>query len=56
MSEKTYTLAGWILFVVSALFFIGAALRSGDPLALIGSVLFLIACFVFLVPALRKSS
>ncbi len=52
--EHRINLAGWWLFVVSALFFIGASLRAGDALGLLGSLFFLIACFVFLVPdALR---
>ncbi len=37
-----------------ALFFIGARLRAGDALGLLGSLFFLAACFVFLLPyALR---
>ncbi len=31
--EHRINLAGWGLFVVSALFFIGASLRAGDALA-----------------------
>jgi len=45
-----WVVAGWLLFIVSALFFIAAAWRAGDLLALIGGVFFLIACFSFLVP------
>ncbi|MDP6874456.1 MAG: hypothetical protein QF521_13080 [Alphaproteobacteria bacterium] len=41
---------GWILFTASALFFAYAALRAGDWLNLIASLLFLVACLVFLVP------
>ena len=52
--EQRISLVGWVLFVVSALFFIGASLRAGDTLALLGSLFFLVACFVFLLPyALR---
>ena len=40
---------GWILFVVSALFFIVASLRSGDIVGLLGGVFFFLACGVFLV-------
>lgn len=45
-----WVVAGWLLFIVSALFFIAAAWRAGDFLGLAGAVLFLIACFSFLVP------
>ena len=52
--ERRINLAGWWLFVISALFFIAASLRAGDMLGLLGSLFFLIACFVFLLPyALR---
>jgi F0F1-type ATP synthase assembly protein I len=39
---------GWILFVVSALFFIVASLRTGDVVGLLGGVFFFLACVVFL--------
>ncbi len=48
--EHRINLAGWWLFVVSALFFIGASLRAGDALGLLGSLFFLFACVVFLLP------
>jgi hypothetical protein len=50
-----WVVAGWLLFIVSALFFIAAAWRAGDLLALVGGIFFLVACFSFLVPiAARK--
>ncbi len=52
--ERRITLAGWVLFVISALFFIAASIRAGDMLSLAGALFFLVACFVFLLPyALR---
>ncbi len=48
--QHGWQLWGWILFIVSALFFIATSLRAGDPLGLLGGVFFLVACFVFLVP------
>lgn len=48
-----WILAGWLLFIVSATFFIASALRSGDMLALNGGMFFLIACIAFLVPFVR---
>ena len=52
--EHRINLAGWWLFVISALFFIATSLRAGDMLGLLGALFFLIACFVFLIPyALR---
>ncbi len=52
--EQRITLAGWCLFVISALFFIATSARAGDTLGLLGALFFLVACFVFLLPyALR---
>ena len=48
-----WVVAGWLLFIVSALFFIAAAWRAGDLLALGGGIFFLVACFSFLVPIAR---
>ena len=54
MRQQRWILAGWLLFIVSALFFIAASWRAGDMLALLGGVFFLLACIVFLVPVLRN--
>ncbi len=48
--ERRINLAGWWLFVISALFFIAASVRPGDMLGLTGALFFLVACFVFLLP------
>lgn len=44
---------GWLMFIASACAFVASSIRSGDPFGLIGSLLFLIACFVFLIPIVR---
>lgn len=51
MNDKQVVILGWILFVISAFGFIIAS--WGDFWAMFGSVFFLLACFVFLVPLLR---
>ena len=53
MRNETLNLIGWILFVFSALAFITSSLQSGDMVGLVGAVLFLVACFVFLIPYVR---
>ncbi len=45
-----FQILGWILFIVSALGFIGSSIRNGDTFGLIGGAFFLVACFVFLIP------
>jgi hypothetical protein len=46
--DKRYELWGWILFTISALFFIASSLRNGDIVGLLGGVFFLLACAAFL--------
>jgi len=48
--EKRFNLWGWLLFVVCAGFFIASAVTSGDVLYLIGGIIFLLACIVFIIP------
>jgi hypothetical protein len=50
VNRDRHETTGWILFVLSALGFIGSSIRSGDMLALAGSVFFLAACVAFLWP------
>lgn len=47
---------GWGMFVVSAVLFGWSGIRSGDPLALAGSIVFGLACFLFLMPDRRNRS
>jgi hypothetical protein len=51
-----FQLWGWILFLVCAGFFIASSIRSGDMLSLIGSVIFLVACVVFIIPLVVRRS
>jgi hypothetical protein len=55
--EDKFHLWGWILFVVCAGFFIASNIEVGDPLGLAGSIIFFIACGVFIIPLVvrRKS-
>ena len=52
MSDHSINLLGWILFVISACGFIIAS--WGNFWAMFGSVFFLIACLVFLIPFFRR--
>jgi len=53
-TERAYHIAGWVLFIVCALFFIAASIRSDDIVMCLGSVIFLVACIVFLMPLVKK--
>ncbi len=52
--KRAFVLCGWGLFIVSAVFFIVAALRSGDMLGLFGGLFFFIACIAFLIPLVTR--
>ena len=51
-----FQIAGWILFMACALCYIVANVRSGDWLSLAGSVIFLLACLVFMAPLVTRSN
>jgi hypothetical protein len=48
--DKRHDFLGWMLFVVSAAFFMASSIRAGDVVGLLGGVFFLLACVAFLVP------
>jgi uncharacterized membrane protein YhaH (DUF805 family) len=52
--ESRFQLWGWILFTVCAGFFIASSVESRSVLSLVGSVIFLVACIVFMVPLVTK--
>ena len=53
-SARKFEIWGWSLFIVSALFFVASTAKSGDVLGLLGSLFFLVACVVFVMPLLAK--
>lgn len=54
--ELKLQLWGWGLFILSAGFFTAASIRAGDMLSLLGSLLFLVACILFLIPLITKQT
>jgi hypothetical protein len=54
--EKKFQLWGWTIFLLSAMFFIGASLKTGDVLGLLGGLFFLLACLVFMIPLVTGKS
>lgn len=40
--------AGWLLFLVCAVLYTGSGIRAGDGLVVVGSVVFGVACLLFL--------
>ncbi|MBT8350502.1 MAG: cytochrome oxidase subunit III [Deltaproteobacteria bacterium] len=54
--NNKFQLFGWTLFIICAIFFILSSLRNRDTLTFIGSVIFLVACIVFLIPLFMSNS
>ena len=52
MNNKHLNIIGWLLFVVSSLCFMASSI--GNFWAMAGSVLFFVACLVFLLTFFRK--
>jgi len=48
--ESRFHLMGWALFLLCSFFFIADGVTAGDPLGIVGSVLFFLACIIFLIP------
>ena len=53
--ERKFQLWGWSLFILCALFFLFSAARNHDLPYFVGSMVFLIACVIFIVPLVRRS-
>jgi hypothetical protein len=49
-----YQICGWALFVLCAVFFITSSLKNKDILGLVASIIFLLACFVFIIPLVKN--
>lgn len=45
---------GWILFLLCAVAFTIAGIRDRDLVVTVGSLLFLVACVLFLIPYMRR--
>jgi len=51
--ESKFQLWGWILFMVCAFFFIAQSIVNGSALGLVASIIFLVACVVFIIPLVQ---
>ena len=49
-----FRLVGWLLFLVCAVFFIIGSLESASKSMLIASIVFFVACLVFIYPLVMK--
>lgn len=51
--EIKIQLIGWFLFIICALLFMVASLKNQDVLTFAGSLIFLVACIIFLIPLIN---
>lgn len=49
-----YQLIGWSLFILCSIFYIISSIHAHDWFYLAGSIVFLIACVVFMLPLITK--
>ena len=54
MLDRHYHMIGLAGFVVAGLIFIVIGLRDGDLLTVAGAAIWTLACFVWLIPDLRR--
>lgn len=54
--ETRYHFAGWVLFILCAVLFLFSALRVGDDILALASLIFLLGCVFFLIPLLFPHS
>lgn len=48
LMTRRLEMMGWILFVICALLYLYGGVIARDPLVISGSIVFLVACFVFI--------
>lgn len=53
-SDKKIEMGGWLLFVISSVFYTVSNLNTGQVLSLAGSIAFFLACGVFIALRLHQ--
>jgi hypothetical protein len=53
MQEKHYQFVGLIGFILAGFIFIAVGINYGDPLTILGSVVWVISCLVWMIPLVR---
>lgn len=53
MNEKRCQLIGLIGFIIAGFVFIAVGINFGDTLTIVGSVIWVISCLIWLIPLVR---
>ena len=56
MSEHTSQLLGLIGVILAGFVFVAVGVRAGDVLTVVGSVLWIVSCLIWMAPIVRRSS
>ena len=54
MDEKRFQLIGLVGFIIAGFIFIAVGVMAGDMLTTIGSVIWVVSCFVWVFPLVRS--
>ncbi len=54
MQERHYQIIGLIGFIIAGFIFIAVGVRSDDILTVIGSVVWTLACMIWMIPLFRS--
>ncbi|MGR3343078.1 MAG: hypothetical protein ACU0DI_07625 [Paracoccaceae bacterium] len=54
MDEKRYQFIGLVGFIIAGFVFVAVGMISGDPLTIIGSVIWICSCLVWIFPLLMS--
>ena len=53
MKDAHYQIAGLVGFILAGIVFIAVGIKYGDPLTILGSVIWVISCLIWLVPLVK---
>ena len=56
VNDKKYQIGGLVGFIFSGLFFTASSIKAGDPIAVLGSLIWIGSCIVWLIPVFNKNS
>ena len=54
MREKHCQMLGLLGFLVAGVIFVAAGIRHGDTLTILGSVVWMISCLIWMIPLFRS--
>ena len=53
MNDHHYHIAGLIGFIIAGFIFVAEGIRHGDTLTVIGSLVWIVSCVIWLIPLIR---